>query len=113
MKSASKPAAGLSNTMFNLPPYCGWPKVAGFVVLLTVVGLVVIGVDTFVVVEVGAIVEVEVVAGGWIVPEVVVVFEHDDSTKATVIKQAANHHDILPFTLLSLFTYLDWWLIFS
>jgi hypothetical protein len=38
--------------------------VAGFVVLLTVVGLVVIGVDTFVVVEVGAIVEVEVVAGG-------------------------------------------------
>jgi hypothetical protein len=38
--------------------------VAGFVVLLTVVGLVVIGVDTFVVVEVGAIVEVEVVTGG-------------------------------------------------
>jgi len=38
--------------------------VAGFVVLLTVVGLVVVGVDTFVVVEVGAIVEVEVVAGG-------------------------------------------------
>jgi hypothetical protein len=38
--------------------------VAGFVVLLTVVGLVVVGVDTFVVVEVGAIVEVEVVTGG-------------------------------------------------
>jgi hypothetical protein len=36
--------------------------VAGFVVLLTVVGLVVVGVDTFVVVEVGAIVEVELVA---------------------------------------------------
>jgi hypothetical protein len=33
-------------------------------VLLTVVGLVVVGVDTFVVVEVGAIVEVEVVADG-------------------------------------------------
>jgi hypothetical protein len=38
--------------------------VAGFVVLLTVVGLVVVGVDTFVVVEIEAIVEVEVVAEG-------------------------------------------------
>ena len=85
IKSASKPAAGLSKTMFSLPPYFGPPKVVvGTWVVVVVVDVVLVAkavVDKVeAIVVFGAVVELEAIVDG------VVCVAHDENTKTNEIK---------------------------
>ena len=85
IKSASKPAAGLSNTMFSLPPYFGPPKVVVCTWVVAVVVDVVLVAKAVVdeveaIVVLGVIVELEAIEDG------VVCVAHDENTKTNEIK---------------------------